>query len=725
MQRLSIDSLPALPQPPRRGDLRAFLAKAATRSDLVIVVMMVIAIAVMILPLPTPLIDGLIALNIGASILVLMVGVYLDQPTKFSTLPAVILIATLFRLATEVAVTRVILVNADAGEIVRAFGDFVISGNVIVGLVTFLIITVVQFIVVTKGSERVAEVAARFSLDALPGKQMSIDGDVRGGDISKEEARQQRRKLAQESQLFGAMDGAMKFVKGDAITGLIIVIVNLLGGMAVGCLQHHMAFGQAVQTYSLLTVGDGLVAQIPALLISFAAGTIVTRVVSEQPKDLGSEVIEQISHEPKALAVGAGVMTLLALVPGFPAPIFLTFAAIIGGTAVLILRRRNELLAVNEEAGQASSSKSPAPAKPGTAVPEDGPIALVLSERLARTLPRKQLERILVDARRVVTERYGVELPPLALRSATTLRDGLFEVEIDEVPAVTALLPADDVILLLNPTGAEKAGVGLGSPQPAVGWADGVWVSRHLETTLTSAGLEPLEPLQAVAVCLDHALDHALGRFMGIQEARQLLTAAEKSYGDLVQEAQRIVPLQVMAEVFRRLVEERVPLRPMRLILGAVVEHGPKESSPAVLAEQVRSALKRQISHSLADADHMLSVLVVEREAEDLIRSSIRQTPSGQQIVLPETALDALLTGIREKRAEGVRPALLTSFDIRHLLHELLRLQDVDIPVLSYQDLSSEISVHPTGSINCGSRGSGSSQIHLVRQSTENLEEIE
>src|SRR3954468_7804621 len=300
------------------------------RTDLIVAILMLVAIIMIIIPLPTWLVDGLIAINISVSMLVLLVVFYIEKPVEFSSFPSVILILTLFRLAITITTARLILLQADAGEIVSAFGTFVVGGDIAVGMVVFLIITIAQFVVITKGGERVAEVAARFSLDAMPGKQMAIDNDLRSGDIDQAEANRLRRGLERESHLFGAMDGAMKFVKGDAIASILVILVNLIGGIIVGSLKHGMTIGTAAETYSLLSVGDGLVAQIPSLFVSVAAGTLVTRVSGES--DLGTEVSSQLFFEPRALMLGSVILVGMAFVPGFPAVAFLILAALLGAT---------------------------------------------------------------------------------------------------------------------------------------------------------------------------------------------------------------------------------------------------------------------------------------------------------------------------------------------------------------------------------------------------------
>ncbi|TJX04207.1 MAG: FHIPEP family type III secretion protein, partial [Mesorhizobium sp.] len=353
-----------------------FLAKLSRRSDLVIAILMLVAVVMMLIPLPTFLVDILITANIAVSVLILLASFYVSHPLQFSSLPSVILIATLFRLAITITTTRLILLQADAGEIVSAFGSFVVGGSIAVGLVIFLIITVAQFIVVARGAERVAEVAARFTLDALPGKQMSIDAELRNGDIDQAEARRLRQQLERESQLFGAMDGAMKFVKGDVIAGIVIILVNLIGGFAIGTMQHDMSLSDAAVTYSLLTVGDGLVAQIPALLVAVAAGTMVTRVgSSDGTSDLGKQITSQLLRDSRALALAAVIMVGLAVVPGFPSLVFLILGACFGAGAYAINRRTGRgsefkefgQTAIAEQAGKpASLSSTPVAALPSS-----------------------------------------------------------------------------------------------------------------------------------------------------------------------------------------------------------------------------------------------------------------------------------------------------------------------------------------------------------------------
>ena len=320
--------------------LQKFLTQVSKRNDLLLAVLLVCIVFMMILPLPTQMVDVLIGVNLTLAAILLMASVYLQDVVQLSSFPSILLLTTLFRLALAITTTRLILIQADAGHIVETFGRFVVAGNLVVGLVVFLILTIVNFMVITKGSERVAEVSARFSLDAMPGKQMSIDSDMRAGQIELDEAKRRRNKLEKESQLYGAMDGAMKFVKGDAIAGLIIIAVNAIGGITIGTLQRGMTMSDAIDRYSLLTIGDGLVSQIPALFVSITAGFIVTRVSSEENKDLGSDIAAQLVNEPKALLITSAILAIFAVVPGFPTMVFVSLSALCGFGGYWMLRKR-------------------------------------------------------------------------------------------------------------------------------------------------------------------------------------------------------------------------------------------------------------------------------------------------------------------------------------------------------------------------------------------------
>jgi type III secretion protein V len=406
------------------------LEKIAARQELALVGLLVLTIGMMMLPVPPALADILIASNIGLALLLMMVAIYVSGPVEFSTLPTVILITTAFRLSLSITTSRMVLVQGDAGEIIRTFGEFVIAGNVVVGLVVYLIITIVQFVVITKGSERVAEVAARFTLDALPGKQISIDTDLKNGDIDQGEARLRRRRLGKESQLYGAMDGAMKFVKGDAIASLVIIVVNLIGGITIGCLQRGLPFGEAVQTYSLLAVGDGLIAQIPALLISLTAGVVVTRVTSDAGSNLGRDIMSQLTGEPRTLQICAFVLGALALVPNFPAAAFMVLAIILGVAGWALAARAKERKRTFAAARKLQSIR---------------PEAAALQLHVGQLFDIDQKLDGAVDAMRLeVGTKLGIAIPRVrVMKSLPSLEPGSWRLDVNGVPAGSGR--ADDV----------------------------------------------------------------------------------------------------------------------------------------------------------------------------------------------------------------------------------------------------------------------------------------
>ncbi len=669
------------------------LSRLAIRSDLAVVALLIATVLVMVIPLPTQLLDVLLATNITVSVLLLMTAFYLRSAVQFSTLPAVILIATVFRLSLSIAVTRLVLTQADAGDIIRTFGNFVVSGNVVVGLVIFLIITVVQFVVITKGAERVAEVAARFSLDGLPGKQMSIDADLRAGEIDQNQARRRRRALEQESQLYGAMDGAMKFVKGDAIAGLVIIVVNLLGGLAIGTLQRGMSIGEAGNTYSILTVGDGLVAQVPALFIAITAGTVVTRVTGSEADSLGAEIASQLTADPRALGLGAVVAVILGFVPGFPMFVFWAVAA---GLALLARkasrRMRLEFARVeSEQAQQAPPALAPAPAR----------IQLLLGSALAAASDPAQVAARLTRSNVRLSEQLGVDVPSAEVRAHPTLESDRFRLELDGVPLVAGRVPPQGLLLRDDPENAELAGIPTERGETLPGRTSTLWVAAEQRGALEATGVGFAGPSEALVDSAVETLRRHAGQFVGIQETRVLLARMEQSWGDLVKEALRIVPLQRIADMFRRLLEEGITLRNMRGLLEAMVEHGGREGDAVMLAEAVRGGLRRQICHQHADAARIIAAFIIDPEAEGAIRSAIRQSPAGTYLAMPEGTTSALVERIRSEVAtsRGPGPVVLTALDVRRHLRSLLVNNGLDTSVLSFHDLMPEFTVQPLGYI--------------------------
>ncbi len=646
--------------------LGGLLRRLPIRQDIALVMLIMCTLAMMVLPMPTMAADVLIAVNIGISILLLMVAVYLPSPSEFSTLPTVILLTTVFRLSISITTSRLVLTQADAGEIIRTFGEFVISGNVVVGLVVFLIISVVQFVVITKGAERVAEVAARFALDALPGKQMSIDNDARNGIIKGDEAKRRRKALERESQLFGAMDGAMKFVKGDAIASLMIITVNLLGGIAIGCAQHGMSFSEAGATYSLLAIGDGLIAQIPALLISLTAGLVVTRVGADGETNLGTDIIAQIGADPRVLIVAAVIMATFGLIPGFPMLVFFALSAAVGAAGWFLHRKRHRRAAADEAAMRDAI--------------EDLRGLSVMQVRLGRTLieQRAQIETSLSLLHKEMADEFGVSLPRLQVLEAVEPDAPGLRLEMNQIPLLSVPLRSGE-IWLDAPGRAGTRRIGPGGHEWAV-----------LDGEVAPSEARALDAIAMVPLFARDTILRSAGQLVGIQETQILLNRIEGAYGDLVREAVRSAPLPRLAEVFRRLVGEGVSLRNMRQVLESVAEWAPREANPAMLAEYVRIGLRQQICHAVAGPDMTLQAMLIEDDLAAELLGSMRQTVSGD--ILQPSGAEQLVARLRQKAQEvvhaGSRPVVVTTLELRRHLRELLVRHGLDACVLSHPEVA-------------------------------------
>jgi type III secretion protein V len=648
-------------------DLRAALVRHA---DLFLAGVVVAIVAMMVVPLPTPLLDLLLSVNIAAAVTLLLVSLYVGEALKIATFPTLLLLTTLFRLALEISATRLILLRADAGEVIHAFGNFVVAGNLVVGAVIFVILTVVQFIVISKGAERVAEVAARFTLDAMPGKQMSIDAELRAGHIDAREARARRAALTRESQLFGAMDGAMKFVKGDAIAGIIVLAVNVVGGLVIGVLQRGMDVGDAARVYTVLTIGEGLVAHIPALLVSTAAGIIVTRVASEDDgasSHLGRDVARQVLAQPKALAIAAAMLALLAVVPGLPALPFLVLAAILGSIGWRLLRApaaTDVAVATSAEApaGAARAAGEAAPPSPVLT-----PIAVEVSPALAALLGHGDPKgvfptEIVPRARERLFAELGLALPAVRLRADEGLPDGAFVVRLNEVPLARGELPPDD---------------------------------------LAAAGARLGDEILGLMRRYGHEL-------LGVQETQALLDGLERTHPALVREVvPKLVSPVLLADVLRRLVEEGISLRNLRDILGALAEWAPHERDPVVLAEHVRAALRRAITFRHVRSGGVLPAYLLDGLIEDTIRDAIHKTATGSYLALePQASRDIVAAVTRALGPDGLAGTpnfvLLTNAEIRRYVRRLVETAHPDLAVLSYQELAPEAEIRPLGRISIG-----------------------
>ena len=685
---------------------------ATSRNDIVLAIMLVAIIFMMILPLPTWLVDVLIGINMTVSAMLLMVAMYLPSPLAFSSFPSVLLVTTLFRLGISIATTRLILLQGDAGHIVYTFGNFVVGGNLVVGLVVFLILTIVQFVVITKGAERVAEVAARFSLDAMPGKQMAIDGDMRAGTIDMDEAKRRRNIVEKESQLYGAMDGAMKFVKGDAIAGLIIVAVNLLGGILIGVMQRGMTAGDAAKTYSVLTIGDGLIAQIPALFIAICAGMIVTRVqTGDGPSNVGKDIGAQILSQPKALIIGAAVALGMGLIPGMPFLTFAILALIIGGIGFTLLLGTRKV--VNEKTGEitevpAMQAAADPPRKTKSDASEEFaptvPLMMDVASHLQTSFDAETLNEELLKIRRALYFDLGVPFPGIQLRFNDNLPPETYSIMLSEIPVSQGKLRPGHLLVRENTQNLDALRIAYETDKKFLPHIPTLWVKDSLREPLTKAGIPFMDPSQVLTYHLAFVLKKYSGDFIGIQETRFLLSSMEARFPDLVKEATRVLPIQKMAEILQRLVSEDISVRNLRTVLESLIEWGQKEKDSVLLTEFVRSGLKRHISHKYSSGLNILPAYLLAPNVEDTVRGAIRQTSAGSFLSLDPAIGKRLLENIKrtvgDLGASSQKPVLLTSMDIRRYIRKMIEQDLYDLPVLSYHELTQEINIQPLARID-------------------------
>lgn len=674
--------------------LNRFLNHIHSRPELLILVLVITIIAMLIIPLPTYLVDFLIGLNIVIAMLVFMGAFYIDRILSFSTFPAVLLITTLFRLALTISTSRLILTDADAGEIIATFGQFVIGDNLVVGFVIFAIVTVVQFIVITKGSERVAEVAARFCLDGMPGKQMSIDADLRGGVIDAEGARQLRSVLERESQLYGAFDGAMKFIKGDAIASIIVAFVNFIGGIAVGMNQHQMDLSQALSTFTLLTIGDGLVGQIPALLISISAGLIVTRVNGDGD-NLGRNIMQQLLGNPFVLLVTAVLALFIGMLPGFPLPVFVMLAMALG--TLLLMRqwqtRAVPLPATADYAGGMTLHAGTGDGQLAGGYPERMmPEALAVILQVSRTnYARLEKEQLCERLRGQFLIDFGVALPPLMLRPCEHTDDRTVVVLLNEIRADVFTVHLDRLRRVIPGERPCPPSVVLHQEQ------DAVWAALDDRERLLAAGCVLRPAVDELYHCFAVMLTHHVNEFFGVQETKHLLDKMENHAPDLLKEVLRHATVQRIAELLQRLLMERISIRHLKLIMEAMALWAPREKDVSALVEHVRCALARYICHQFA-VDNLLRVIMLSPEVEETLRDSLHTTSAGTFLNLgPQVSeeLMELFTNALESLPIAQRDiVLLAAADIRRFIKSLIQHRFRDLEVLSFGELTDSITVN-------------------------------
>ncbi|MEP3295645.1 MAG: FHIPEP family type III secretion protein [Pseudoruegeria sp.] len=682
------------------------------RKDLILVSLLVAILALMIVPISQRIIDILLSLNLSLAVVLLMMAVYLKHSSDFSTFPSVILISTAFRLALSIGTTRMILSEADGGQIIGVFGDFVVGGNVAIGLVIFLIVTVVQFLVVTKGAERVAEVGARFALDALPGKQMSIDADVRAGIVNAEEGEKMRRRLDKDSQFFGAMDGAMKFVKGDAIAGLIIIAINLIGGIAVGVVSHGMTFGGAVSIYSLLTIGDGLVAQIPALLMSMCAGVIVTRVASPDNVDLGTDIAGELLADFRVTSIAAIIVGMIGFIPGFP---MFTFFACSATLAVLSYSVKKRILVLDmKEQEEIAAAPGDVTRTKEEVFPGEEPIEL--SRRIRVLLGTDLSKRVDMDAIRVtsrknferLSETYGINFPHVKIIADPKVHTDSIVIECDEVPIGSEIIPANHLMVDCEMSILERAGCSE-EQLKKITWPTflGYWVPHAFKSALLDMEVESENLESRISERIFRVYEANIGILFSRAEFDAIMTDAEASDPETLSGILTELPRSGLFQVIQYLIEDGVPIRPTTLFFESLLYwiQTSDVTSPVLLAECMRSSMKRQLCHAISSETGLLGLAMVDPALEAAIRGRVAEAKrtgiasAADGLVLPADILEPLLEQLHKltqnERKSTQTLVVVTSADLRRRMRSLFAANGIDVAVMSPHEISSDINALP------------------------------
>lgn len=661
-------------------------------------------LAMVTVPLSPLVLDAFFTINIALSLVVLLAVVYVKRPLDFSVFPSVLLMVTLLRLALNVASTRVVLLHghqgsAAAGHVIESFGNFVIGGSYAVGIVVFAILTIINFVVVTKGAGRISEVSARFILDALPGKQMAIDADLNAGLLSREEAKARREEVREEADFYGSMDGASKFIRGDAIAGILILLINLIGGMLIGMMQHGLPFAQAAETYSLLAIGDGLVAQLPALLVSTAVAMLVTRATGEQ--EMGETVNKQVFGHHRALTVSAILLGIIGLVPGMPNIPFLISAAVLGYFAWRMQKR------AKEEAERPAPDPSIAPPpSPNAELSWDEvrpvePLTLEVGYRLIPLVDKAQGGELLArlkGVRRKLTQDLGFLIPAVHVRDNLELAPGHYRILVHGVPVATGDLQPDRE-MALDPGRVFGPLEGIPTRDPAFG-LDAVWIVPGQRAHAESLGYTVVDPATVVATHLSHVVREKASELLGHDEVQQLLANVGKASPKLVEElTPKLLPLSTIVRVLQSLLAEKVPLRQMRQIVEALLEHGAMTQDPAQLVAVVRTALGRFIVQELNGLNAELPVYTLAPALERVLQDSVAGQSAALEPGLAERLHQNLSECVTRQESKGEPAVLLVPTPIRSSIARLVRHSVPQLAVLAYGEVPEDKRLRLVGSI--------------------------
>lgn len=682
----------------------SIIGRLLKHSDLLIAFAIIFIVVMMIIPLPDWLLSLLIVLNITGALIILLISMYNLEPLDFSVFPSLLLIMTLFRLALNISSTRLILLQGYAGEVIEQFGNFVVGGNPVVGLIIFLILVTIQFIVITKGAERVAEVAARFTLDAMPGKQMAIDADLSAGLISDTEARQRRLKIQHEADFYGAMDGASKFVKGDAIASIIITIINIIGGIIIGTFQLNMgSLAEVAQTFTLLTVGDGLSSQIPALLLATATGITVTRAASDS--NLGEDLAKQTLASPKVLYITALVLFILGLVPGLPVLPFWVISFLCGGLGFFLsksLQETKEKQVVAEEIKEVEETKRPESVYNLLNIDT---LELELGYGLIPLVDANQggdlLERVVLIRRQIALE-LGIVVPPIRMRDNMQLEPNKYVIKLKGVLLAQGELILDHY-LAMNPGDAPDL-QGIDTTEPAFG-LPAKWISEEQREEAEILGYTVVDPPSVLATHLTEFIKDHAAEIITRQDIQGLIDYVRKDYPAVVDEViPKSLTLSEFHKIIANLLKERIPIRDMVSIFEALGDYSSITKDLDLLTEYVRQALSRQISSLYATEEGKLYVLTLEPKVEQLIRESIQETEQGNYIVMPPQKMQlisqAISNYLEQFAVMGIQVVILCPPVIRFYFRKLLERNFPNLPVISYNEVPAHMEIEAIGMVS-------------------------
>jgi len=677
------------------------ISQLIKRSDIMLAVAVIVIIAVLIIPLPAGILDFALAFNITFALVILLSTLYIKHPLDLSVFPGMLLIVTLMRLSLNVASTRLILGQGYAGEVINSFGNFVVQGNYVVGFIVFMILVIIQFVVITKGAGRISEVSARFTLDAMPGKQMAIDADLNAGLIDDQEAKARRESIAQEADFYGAMDGASKFVRGDAIAGILITLINIIGGFVIGMVMLGKSAPEALRTYSLLSIGDGLVTQIPALIVSTSAGIIVTRAASKE--NMGHDLTRQLLRQPRAIMIAGGMLLLFGIVPGMPTLPFFILGAVISAIGWLTNESSKKKILEDQKA-EAEREQTGQEERTEDLLKVDA-LEVEIGYGLIPLVDANQggdlLERVSVIRKQLASE-LGIIVPAIRIRDNIQLKPNEYRIKVKGIN-ITEYEIMPDHVMAINPGYIKDEIDGFKTREPAFGLS-AVWIIPNLKEIAENKGYTAVEPSAVMATHLTETIKTYAAELLTRQDVAHLIETLKEDHPSLVEDVvPNVVSFSIIQKVLRSLLNERVPIRDLATIIETITDYHQATKETDVLAEYVRMALKRQITEMYKDKDNKIYVFTIDPGIEQMLTDAVQNTKQGLMLVINPADSERLIAAVGvqiDKISEaGHNPICLSSPNVRLALKRLTEAAYPALTVLSYNEISNNVEVVSTGTV--------------------------